>query len=264
MRTARALTKRVRCGSSLPMARLLLVLALMFSPGSAQAIVGSAPNADPAIARHIVLIVGSRGNACTGVVIARDLILTVAHCVPPGLDYKWVSFDRNGQTMLNDIATVTRHPQFDVNAFNNHRATADMAVMKTALPLPANYAPVSMTPLRGAVAVGQRFLVAGYGLAVPGDGKSGGKARQALLAVTGQPGTLQIRLVDPATNNASPGLGGCTGDSGAPAFEVSAGVPNLIGLVSWTTAARNDAGCGGLTGVTPLTRYRGWILETMR
>jgi hypothetical protein len=112
------------------------------------------------------------------------------------------------------------------------------------------------------LAVGQQYLVAGYGLAVPGDGRSGGKARQARLTVTGQPGSLQIRLVDPSTGNAAPGLGGCTGDSGAPAFDIGGGAPVVIGLVSWTTAARNDAGCGGLTGVTPLTRYRAWIVET--
>ncbi|MGZ3410080.1 MAG: S1 family peptidase [Xanthobacteraceae bacterium] len=227
---------------------------------SAHAMVGGAAPADPAIARHVVLIVGSRGTACTGVVIARDVILTVAHCAAPDATYKWVSFDNGGQPTLNDIATVTRHPLFDLNAFLNHRATADVALMRTAKPLPASFAPAPMTPPSGAVAVGQKFLVAGYGLAVPGDGKSGGKARTALLTVTGQPGTLQIRLIDARTNNAAPGLGACTGDSGAPVFDVS-GPPNLIGLVSWSTAAKNDAGCGGLTGVTPLVRYHGWIVE---
>jgi hypothetical protein len=35
-------------------------------------------------------------------------------------------------------------------------------------------------------------------------------------------------------------------------------------VVSWSTGPRNAAGCGGLTGVTPLALYRGWILETAR
>jgi len=35
----------------------------------------------------------------------------------------------------------------------------------------------------------------------------------------------------------------------------------VIGVVSWSTGPRNVAGCGGLTGVTPLTRYRSWIVE---
>jgi hypothetical protein len=255
------LTTRAPCGSSLRMRRFLITLFLVFAASSALAMVGGAMPADPAIARHVVLIVGSRGTSCTGVVIARDLILTVAHCAQPGADYKWVSFDSAGQPTLNDIASVLRHPQFDLNAFLNHRATADVALFRSAKPLPSNFAPVAMMPPLTPATVGQKFLVAGYGLAVPGDGKSGGKVRAALLTTTGRPGTLQIRLVDPQTNNARPGLGACTGDSGAPVFDVT-GPPNLIGLVSWSTAANNDAGCGGLTGVTPLTRYRAWILET--
>lgn len=238
-----------------PFALIALVL-------PAIAMVGGAPPADAAIARHVVLIVGSRGTACTGVVIARDMILTAAHCAAPDAIYKWVSFDSSGQPALNDIATVTRHPGFMLKELLNHRATADVALMKTAQPLPAIFAVAPMMVLGGAAAVGQNFLVAGYGLTIPGDGRTGGKVRTALLTVTGQPGTLQIRLVDPRTNNAAPGLGACTGDSGAPVFDVS-GAPNLIGLVSWSTAAKNDSGCGGITGVTPLMRYRGWIVETM-
>ena len=73
------------------------------------------------------------------------------------------------------------------------------------------------------VAAGDRFLVAGYGLAVRGDGKSGGTLRTATLVATGQPGSLQIRLVDPATRNERAGLGACTGDSGAPVFDDGGG-----------------------------------------
>jgi hypothetical protein len=35
----------------------------------------------------------------------------------------------------------------------------------------------------------------------------------------------------------------------------------VIGVVSWSTGPHNSAGCGGLTGVTPLVRYRGWVVE---
>ena len=42
--------------------------------------VGGASPAYPALARHVVLLVGSRGTSCSGVAIARDLILTAAHC----------------------------------------------------------------------------------------------------------------------------------------------------------------------------------------
>jgi secreted trypsin-like serine protease len=230
-------------------------------PARALAIVGGAAPADPSIARHIVLIVGSRGNSCTGVAIASNLVLTVAHCVLPGAEYRLVEFDAAGQPQLRDVSTVMRHPQFSLETILNHRATPDIAVLRLAEPLPAAMAPVALSLRTNAVVLGDQLLVAGYGLAVPGDGRSGGKIRSAMLSVTGQPGTLQIRLHDPITRNARAGLGACTGDSGAPVFDVRAGAPAVIGLVSWSTGPNNASGCGGLTGVTPLIRYRAWIAE---
>ena len=35
-----------------------------------------------------------------------------------------------------------------------------------------------------------------------------------------------------------------------------------MGVVSWSTGPGGSAGCGGLTGVTPIELYRGWIVET--
>ena len=81
----------------------------------------------------------------------------------------------------------------------------------------------------------------------------------AQLTVTGKPGSLQIRLLDPSTRNTLPGLGACSEESGAPVFETSG---SQIGIVSWTTGPDDTEGCGGLTGVTPLMLYRGWILDT--
>ena len=73
-----------------------------------------------------------------------------------------------------------------------------------------------------------------------------------------------VNVVDPATQGAKPGLGGCTGDSGGPAFETQAQGPVLIGVVSWSTGPNLGDGCGGMTGVTPLTLYREWVLQTAR
>ena len=103
-------------------------------------------------------------------------------------------------------------------------------------------------------------IVAGYGVTVRGDGRTGGTARAATLAATGQPGALQVRLVDPATKGERPGLGACMADSGAPAFETDQRHA-VIGVVSWSTGPQLSAGCGGLTGVTPLARYRTWIVD---
>ncbi len=233
-------------------------------PAPAAAMVGGAAPADATIARHVVLILGSRGSSCTGTAIARDLGLTAAHCVGPGADYKVVEFDAARKFTLRDVASVARHPQFDLSTMLAHRATADVALLKLPAPLGAGFVAAPLAAPARPVAVGDRILIAGYGVAVRGDGKSGGTIRTATLSVTGQPGTLQIRLVDPSTRGESAGLGACTGDSGAPAFDVANGRASVLGVVSWSTGPRLADGCGGMTGVTPLVRYKDWVVKQAR
>jgi secreted trypsin-like serine protease len=225
----------------------------------ALAITGNAPAALKQ-GRNAVMITGSGGTFCTGAAIARDLVLTAAHCVLPGADYKLIEFNAARQPMLLDVRQIARHPNFNLQTLLGHRATADVALLKLAVPLPADIQPAMLDRADRKPQPGDRYSVAGYGLAVRGDGKTGGTLRTAQLVATGKPGNLQIRLVDPATGGDAAGLGACTGDSGAPVYEGTA----LAGVVSWSTGPNMTAGCGGLTGVTPLTLYRGWIVDTAR
>jgi secreted trypsin-like serine protease len=238
--------------------RRLIALACLILSAPAAAITGNAPSA-LLQGRHAVMIVGSHGTFCTGTAIARELVLTAAHCVAPGSDYKLIEFDAARKPSFLDVRSVTRHPQFHLQSLLAHRATADVALLRMAEPLPPAIIPATLgtgaTPR-----VGATLTVFGYGLAVRSNGKTGGTLRAARLAVTGHPGNLQIRLVDPATGGARAGMGACTGDSGAPVFDGSA----LIGVVSWSTGPNAGGGCGGLTGVTPLALYRAWIVETAR
>jgi secreted trypsin-like serine protease len=233
----------------------------------AAAMVGGAPPAASGIGRSVVLILGSYGTsstACTATAIGHDVLLTAAHCVQPGAAYKLVASETGDAPVLKDVARIEREPQFDLKRFFGHLATADVPLIKLAEPLPARIPPVRIGSEAETVTVGDTLVVVGYGDTVRGDGRTGGTVRAAPLVVTGQPGTLQIRLVDPATKGASAGLGACTGDSGAPAFREAGGSLTVIGVVSWSTGPNLSAGCGGLTGITPLVRYRAWIVDTAR
>jgi len=235
--------------------------------GGASAMVGGAQPATTDVGRSVVMILGSHGTsstACTASAIGRDLLLTAAHCVQPGADYKLVASKVGEASVLKDIARIERKPQFDMKRLFGHLATADVALIKLAEPLPARIPPVRIGNETESVAVGDTLVVVGYGDTVRGDGRTGGIVRAAPLTVMGQPGNLQIRLVDPATKGMRAGLGACTGDSGAPAFRDEGGGLTVIGVVSWSTGPNLSAGCGGLTGITPLVRYRAWIVETAR
>ncbi len=240
--------------------RIVAALALLFA-APAHAIVGGAAPATEGVFRSVVTIVGSRGNSCSGTLIAPDLVLSVAHCVGPGADYKIVEYGKDRQPQLRGVKRVAAHPGFDMKTMLAHRATADVALLQ--LEAPKNNPSAIGVPLTPLVA-GNKFSIAGIGVTVRGDGKSAGIVRSADLVATGHPGTLQIRLFDPATNGTRAGLGACTGDSGGPVFEQQQSKPVLIGVVDWSTGPNGSDGCGGLTGVTPLTLYRDWIVQTAK
>jgi hypothetical protein len=236
---------------------ILAAVAIAWFADLSTAMVGGARPADPGLAAHVVMITGSRGNFCSGTVLKTNVVLTAAHCALPG-DVVKVIVNRRGQSSLLDVNTILRHPEFDLAAYRNHRATADAALLILAGRLPDEFVAARLAPGGVAPKVGDELRVAGFGVATLGDGRSAGALRTALLTVIGKPGTLQVRLVDPLTRNQSFGLGACDGDSGAPVFNR---LTEVVGLVSWTTGPGNESGCGGLTGVTPLTRYQQWILS---
>lgn len=255
--------------SALALAFFLLFILSVSPPGLAPgvapalALVGNATVVrGTGVGRHIVMIVSTRGNLCTGTALARDLVLTAGHCVAPAATYR---------VFLPDIAppglplrSVTVHPRYNPKDYASGRVTADIALLKLEGALPADILPAPLsTP--SAVAPGDRFVIAGYGGTVADSDTGAGTPRAAVMVATGKPGTLQIRLVDPATQGERSGLGACTGDSGGPAFvDNGGGVYAVIGVVSWSTGPAGSAGCGGLTGVTPLVLHRGWIEETAR
>src|ERR1700724_3381331 len=143
------------------------------------------------------------------------------------------------------------------------RAAPDAALLQLEAPPEGKSASLLGVPQAPMVA-GSRFTIAGIGVTIRGEGKSGGTIRVAGLVATGQPGTLQIRLVDPVGQGTRDGLGACTGDSGGPVLEDRQGAPAIIGVVSWSTGPNGSGGCGGLAGVPPLTLYRDWILQPAR
>jgi hypothetical protein len=242
------------------MRRPALAFVLFFSLcAPAAALVGGATEVrDTGAGRHIVMIISTRGNFCTATALARDLALTAGHCVAPAATYR-VLIDQPPGIAIRSIVV---HPRYNPKDYAGGRVTADVALIQLDEPLPEKIAPAALAEPR-AVAPGDRFVVSGYGIVTPGSA-AGGTPRAATLVATGKPGNLQIRLADPATRGERAGLGACTGDSGAPAFVERDGAYAVIGVVSWSTGPAGSAGCGGLTGVTPLSLHRAWIVETAR
>src|SRR5947209_16048005 len=119
-RTAQAIAAAMKMLPRICTALALLVV----SP--AYAIVGGGAPSTEGVARSVVTIVGSRGNFCTGALIAPKIVLTAAHCVQPGADYKIVDYRADKQPALQDVKSVAIHAGFNMQAMLAHRATADV------------------------------------------------------------------------------------------------------------------------------------------
>jgi secreted trypsin-like serine protease len=238
--------------------RILLALVGLALASPALAITGEAPPATGWAARPIVMVIDQDGDLCTGTALTRELVLTAAHCVTRPATYKVKAY-QTGQPI--GVQAILRHPRFSYASYAASRATADVALIKLAAPLPDIVMPATLGAARR-VAVGETLTIAGFGVTAAGTARGLGVPREATLAVTGKPGALQIRLYDRATQNKRHGLGACTGDSGAPAYDGQG--PMVIGVVSWSTAPNDEEGCGGLTGLTPLLLYRDWIVDTAK
>ena len=239
--------------------RTVTILVFCLLSSAAPAIVGGARKVGLA-SEPIVMIIGARGNKgllCTGTALARDLVLTSAHCVAASGSYRLLP---SADATSMPIKAIARHPRFDPHGYERGRATADLALLKLARPLPAHISPVALAPEGDMLTTGERLQIAGFGLTVPGKDFSTGVPHVATLVVTGRPTAMQVRLVDPVKRGERFGLGGCVGDSGGPVLRVIDGKLSLVGVVSWSTGPGESEGCGGITGVTPITLYRGWIV----
>lgn len=233
------------------MRALFTALFLAFA-SPAFAIVGGQP-AGGALGTQAALIVSTRGAACTGVVLARDVLLTAAHCVQPAASYAAVVFEPAGPRLLQ-AARIVLHPRFDPDSFATRRPTPDLAMIKLAEPLPERFGPANLSADSALPPQRSQFLIAGFGVVRDGDGKSAGTLRTVALPSIGTTGGIMVRLSN------GDAAGGCTGDSGGPVL--ADGV--VVGIIGWSTAAGGKRGCGGVTGATWIGPQRAWIDATAR
>jgi hypothetical protein len=211
------------------------------------------------IARAVIGILGPHNSFCTATAVARNMLLTAAHCVQPGSTYKAQYKDGSGLRQFSDVADLEQAPQYKVGTPTNP-PLGDLALLKLANPLPENVG-VALLGLRGpTIWPGDRLTVIGGGIPFRGLHETGIN-RAATLVATGPYTNLQLRLVDSSGQEVASGA--CFGDSGSPVFQADTNGDKVVGVVSWAAGPNKTKGCGGITGATPLSPYRQWIEGTI-
>jgi hypothetical protein len=237
---------------NLPVSRLVVMgslLAALLAPRGAGAVVGGAEE-QGGLSRSGIMLV-TRAGMCSGIVVAPDAVLTAAHCVAGGRDYRVHFRDESGEPVLLEPAATMIHNGFNPDAVRNRRPSVDLALVRLRDPLPARFLPAalaSLPPAKGTV-----IAVGGYGTAGRDDARSTGRFRVAPATVIEPYGPSRILLWGEGRN-----AGACAGDSGG----MMALAETVVAVTGWSAAA-TGRGCGGLTQGILLGPQRDWIDATL-
>ncbi len=223
----------------------------------AQALVGPA-QLDEAAAPHVVMLLKSDAKGasfCTANVIARDILVTAAHCVAQADDLRlyWPGANVADLPRVNAVAI---HPDFRRDAPRTRERSIDLALVRTSAPLPSRFQPIAID-WSPKIAVGDRFTIAGFGLGRENVAASAGQLRSGRLEARAPLSSILLWAQDPAGK----GLGACTGDSGGAIF--SADGTRLVAVTVWATG-EGKRQCGLLTQGVLLSPQRSFIETTLR
>jgi hypothetical protein len=219
----------------------------------AGAVVGGTDDAG-SLARASVMVLSSKGGVCTGVVVARDVILTAGHCAAGAEKYRvhWKAND--GAPVLVTPTARAVHPGYDTGAVAGRRRSIDLALILLPQPLPLRFETAALSAAR--VAPGAPLTLGGFGVASLGEGRSAGTFRTAALAAIEPHGPSRILV----WARGARGVGACHGDSGGPIAR--AGSSEVLAITTWA-AGTERAGCGGISQGVLIGPQRIWIDRTL-
>ncbi len=226
-------------------------LAASLTPAPAYAITGPAQEGSPAQS-SLLMLLNERGF-CTANVIAKDVLLTAAHCVhkiKSAVAY-WPGLQPAGFIPAKDIVI---HPGYRPDAPKTRERSIDLALVRLERALPASFTPLTID-YEARVELGTPFIISGFGLRQEQDGKTAGTLHSATLVTREPLSKLLIWAKDPQAR----GLGGCTGDSGGAFLSQET---KLVAITVWSAGVGNKA-CGDLTQALRLGPERDFIDKTL-
>lgn len=220
--------------------------------------------AGPLFAQSVVGVYDPvRQQLCSGTLIAKNLVLTAAHCVAEATAeltvYGGVNL-KDQTAMSTPVLDVRIHPFYAPNSLTER---FDLAVLKIkSQELPAAYAPAQL-PKENISVVSKDFLyLVGYGTT------SEHKDDDAILRMTFRKAVkISQKTGTEFQLHTEKGRGTCVGDSGGPVFLQKKNEFTLVGVTSFsyrknpTTKTDYKDACRSITVFTNVMANLKWIRE---
>jgi hypothetical protein len=186
---------------------------------------------------------------CSAVVVARDVVLTAAHCVTGASEHRVHFRNGDGPPVLITPKAKAVHSGYDAKAVEGRRRSIDLALLQLPEPLPGRFETAALSAAAG----GSSLAFAGYGVAREGDGRSTGTFRSVRLNLVEPYGPSRILVWANAPQSAA---GVCDGDSGGPVTRD--GMSAVFAIVTWATGPKGRS-CGAYSQGVLLGPQRAWI-----
>ncbi|WP_413291286.1 S1 family peptidase [Bdellovibrio sp. HCB337] len=242
------------------MMKLLLFVFAVLMNLSAHAIVnGEKALPGDATAKHTVAITDEKLENCSGTLIAKNLVLTAAHCETRG-EMMYVAFGL--EVSENNMAMVDRRPVVNyrivkgahkVDYENDEFNYKDLMIVEFEGGLPEGYEPAEIAAEDFEVSNGDSIIVAGYGVTHGYHQTGDGFLRKAQVVVS----DAQFSESEVQTDERR--RGSCSIDSGGPAFVSVNGKLQLWGVIS-----RGDENCRKYGVYTKISYYRDWVISVIQ
>ena len=221
---------------------------------------------------YITMQSGGYGGACSGTLIAQNVVLTAAHCCTTASSMRvYIGNSTSSFTTELGVSVAQTHPSWDPNFEQTNNLANDICLLRLSSNAPSSVVPIPYLPSSLALTSGEVNNLAlqfvGFGLTETGASGTKLKMTQTLANICEGSSWCNVNIPNVGTTQVPPNTIGilmntsggiCSGDSGGPAFVTRGGQEYVAGVSSFVMQNSSQQ-CDYFGASTKVDRFSSFI-----